>query len=242
MKEDKFDNLKKLIAMNELELFFDQVLEEIKIYGAQTEAKDLGETANEIILFSQNYFSLKKEVRLNLIAINDYRIQNNRLVAGLLAVVDSLSKDIGFAAYLNGSGQDSPGDAGTRVRALEKSIGLLVTEGSEKGRIYNITTILRDKSAIKIGRLDLLNPKNNHVNVVETDRFMSRKHATIVKSDVGDYYIKDGQEVQYGKKSGWQQSLNGLTVNGTDVGMEGTRLLEDDLIKMGETIFKVIEL
>ena len=97
----KIDNLKILIALNDLELFFDQILKDLKIYYVKLRSNELNRLSNQIILLSQNYFSIKKEVRLSLISIEKCREQNNKIIAGLLEIVDELNQNFEFAKYIN---------------------------------------------------------------------------------------------------------------------------------------------
>jgi len=105
---------------------------------------------------------------------------------------------------------------------------------------FDLTKLLELKknSIITIGRLDDDNLKSNDVSIQELNgRTISRKHATIEFEDL-ECFIRDGQWVENGF---WQPSKNGTYVNDMEIDMEqGVKLQDLDIIKMGETLFKII--
>lgn len=130
-----------------------------------------------------------------------------------------------------------------RLLNSNTGIGLLVMQGEEYAKLYNLNDMfgIRKQGILKLGRLDPSGEYRNDVAIREDQSsYISRMHATIERTADG-WHIRDGQ---FGHKDGasdWHESLNGTYVNGIQVfSYESKALHENDIITLGNTTLKVI--
>lgn len=122
-------------------------------------------------------------------------------------------------------------------------IALQVMDGEERGRIYDLSSILEGRDGVvTIGWYDAELPNKNVVGIKETvTAYISNFHATIEKiSNPETWFIRDGQWRKKNGEWGWYPSLNGVLVNSRDVSPEGALLSPNDIITIGDTTLKMI--
>jgi serine/threonine protein kinase len=123
----------------------------------------------------------------------------------------------------------------------DAGIGLLVMQGEDYGKLYNLGEMFggRRQGILKIGRYDPSGAFRNDVAIKEEQSsYISRMHATVERTPSG-WYLRDGQFG--GSDARWNASLNGTYVNGIEVATDSsTALKENDIITMGNTTLKVV--
>jgi serine/threonine protein kinase len=125
--------------------------------------------------------------------------------------------------------------------SISNSISLIIMQGEEHNRIYNIGDRMKDRNSgiISIGRMD--DGVNNIVSIKDEELcYISRNHATIEKQGENKWIIRDGQWVNVTGKSSWRRSTNGTYLNGIEVDNLGQELQVNDIITIGDTTLKVI--
>lgn len=130
-----------------------------------------------------------------------------------------------------------------RVISGTTGIGLMIMQGEEYGKMYNLNDLfgIRKQGILKLGRLDPSGEYRNDVAIREDQSsYISRMHATVERTNDG-WFIRDGQ---FGHKDGfsdWHDSLNGTYVNGIQVFSHESKVLqENDIITLGNTTLKVV--
>jgi serine/threonine protein kinase len=126
--------------------------------------------------------------------------------------------------------------------SITNGISLVIMQGEEHNRVYDIGEKLRDRNSgiISIGRMD--DGVNNIVSIKDDELcYISRNHATIEKQGENKWIIRDGQWVNNTGKSSWKRSTNGTYLNGVEVDNLGQELQVNDIITIGDTTLKVID-
>lgn len=128
--------------------------------------------------------------------------------------------------------------------AMDSSkVGLQVMFGDEHKRIYPLPQSSGQKPLLlRLGRED-----DSHVNDLilrESDsRYISRAHATLeYHAEMQQWFVRDGQWIRQGLYAHWRYSQNGTFINGMPVGSSGQPLCSGDIITIGNTTLKVIQL
>jgi serine/threonine protein kinase len=135
---------------------------------------------------------------------------------------------------------------GTDYQFDRDDLCLRITYGEEMSREYNLTqihAILAGEGGpahrvLTAGRMDPA--VENHIPITEHQTaYISRRHATFeLWPEHNTWVVRDGQWVAAEKK--WAVSMNGLYLNGKAVGMEGQPLKPDDILTIGDTVFKIV--
>lgn len=125
--------------------------------------------------------------------------------------------------------------------SITQGISLIVMQGEEHNKIYDIGERLKDRISgiVSLGRMD--EGVNNIVSVKDDLLcYISRNHATIEKQGEYKWIIRDGQWVNVTGRSSWKSSTNGTYLNGVEVDQLGQELNINDIITIGDTTLKVI--
>jgi len=123
------------------------------------------------------------------------------------------------------------------------TVGLMVMNGEERGRIYNLSRDIDEKGGeLHVGWYDSKNPRDNDIAIVEKHTsYVSRHHATIYKDvSLKKWMIMDGQIRSDHTKRSYKSSTNGTLVNSTEVGRQGHPLRKGDIITLGDTTLKIV--
>lgn len=127
----------------------------------------------------------------------------------------------------------------------DAGIGLLTTHGEENGKVYRLNDLVPGNLGIvTIGWHDQKNPGLNMLEIEESSTsYISRHHATLEKfSNPDKWYLRDGQFLEKNGIAQWYVSTNGTYVNSQRIGAEGIALNVNDIVTIGDTNFKVVEL
>ena len=125
--------------------------------------------------------------------------------------------------------------------SIASGISLIIMQGEEHNKVYNIGERLKDRNSgiITVGRMD--DGVNNIVSVKDDLLcYISRNHATIEKQGENKWIIRDGQWQNITGQSSWKLSTNGTYLNGVEVDNLGQELNINDIITIGDTTLKVI--
>lgn len=121
-----------------------------------------------------------------------------------------------------------------------------IIEGSEPGREYSLTNLSKNlgKKILTIGRYSEEDPFVNDIAIrEESTNYISTHHGTyecIVSDSTVKWYLRDGQWYQKDNVKGWHLSKNGIEVNSVKIDEKGILLNNNDIIKIGKTILKVL--
>ena len=134
------------------------------------------------------------------------------------------------AIILNHFNEKSSKNTQRKVITNIDSWQLIIKNGEEIGKAYDLTQLLNQKNGemLTLGRLDIDDPTANDINIQETfSSYISRKHLTM-KYLNNQWNIRDGQELENEK---WKPSLNGTSTNDLRVSEEQFySLKENDII------------
>lgn len=123
---------------------------------------------------------------------------------------------------------------------------LVVVEGFDIGRQYNLTNLTKHlkKRALTIGRYDERGTRINDISISETtSTFVSKHHGTLeceMAEGQTEWFLRDGQWYEKNNVRGWFVSTNGIKVNESPIDQSGIRLKNNDMIRIGKVLFKVI--
>jgi serine/threonine protein kinase len=123
---------------------------------------------------------------------------------------------------------------------------LIITEGSDVGKEFNLTNLSRykNKRILTIGRFDEGKLRINDISITEiSSSYISKRHGTlecIIEDDIPVWYIRDGQWCTKDNIKGWYTSTNGIKVDDTWIDQSGIKLNNNDIIKIGKVLFRVI--
>jgi len=123
---------------------------------------------------------------------------------------------------------------------------LKVLAGPDKGKEYNITNLthFKNKRILTIGRFDEHDPLINDIPIYESSgSYVSLHHGTlecILKDETPAWYLRDGQWYSKDGEKGWHLSTNGITVNENRISQSGIMLKNNDLIKIGKIVMKIV--
>lgn len=123
------------------------------------------------------------------------------------------------------------------------NLSIMVMQGEEPNKQYSIGEMLRARNSglLTIGRKD--EGINNHISIKDDNLcYISRSHATIEKHAQDKWFIRDGQWVNITGKSTWVRSKNGTFVNGVEITDHGVELRINDIIAIGDTTLKVLNI
>jgi serine/threonine protein kinase len=122
-------------------------------------------------------------------------------------------------------------------------LGLQVMAGEDYKRVYPLPVSNGQLPVlVRLGRED-----DSHVNDISirehSSRYISRAHATLeYHAQQAQWVLRDGQWIQQGLYASWRYSQNGTFVNGMSVGNYGQQLRPGDIITIGNTTLKVLQL
>ena len=123
---------------------------------------------------------------------------------------------------------------------------LIVVEGDDSGRQYSLTNLAKylNKRVLTIGRYVEGTPRSNDISIGEKkDTYISKHHGTLefeIDLDHTCWFIRDGQWYEKDKLKGWYPSTNGIKVNKKRIDQSGIQLSNNDLIRIGKVLFRVI--
>jgi serine/threonine protein kinase len=123
---------------------------------------------------------------------------------------------------------------------------LIVLEGPDTGKEFNLTNLSRykNKRILTIGRFDENDPLINDVPIYEkSGNYVSLHHGTlecIMKDEIPTWYLRDGQWYSKDGDKGWYLSTNGITVNNNRISQSGIILNDNDLIRIGRIVMKIV--
>jgi len=123
---------------------------------------------------------------------------------------------------------------------------LVVVEGDDAGRQYNLTKLAKslNKRILSMGRYVAGMPRINDISISEKKgAYISKHHGTLefeINNAQTCWYIRDGQWYEKDNLKGWYPSTNGIKVNNERIDQSGRQLNNNDLIKIGKVLYKVI--
>jgi len=123
---------------------------------------------------------------------------------------------------------------------------LIVLEGDDTGRQYNLTNLAKNlnKRILSIGRYIEGMPRINDISISEKKgTYISKHHGTLefeIKDGQTFWYIRDGQWYEKNHAKGWYPSTNGIKVNDKRIDQSGIQLSNNDIIKIGKVVYKII--
>lgn len=149
-------------------------------------------------------------------------------------------------ALLEGSGSH---DATREAGGSRKNWLLRVVDGDEPGRVYNLNEMLQAKmklGARQLLTLGYLNPKlpaMNDIGIAELHtNYISTRHATLEPATDAKglfWYVRDGQYYTREGAQGWWASTNGVLVNSAQADVNGSPLMANDILTIGDTTLRV---
>ncbi len=133
-----------------------------------------------------------------------------------------------------------------KLPAENQSWIIQIIEGPEPGRVYNLTNLSKNlrKNILTIGRFVKEEPFINDIAIrEESTNYISTHHGTfecIIIKGITKWFLRDGQWYMRDNNKGWHLSKNGIEVNSKKIDKNGILLNNNDMIKIGKTIFKIL--
>jgi len=128
------------------------------------------------------------------------------------------------------------------IPKLNGELGLMVMNGEEPKRIYNIEQMINGNSGLlTMGYFNASSPNLNNIEITEqSTSYVSSFHATLEKhvDNQTSWLLRDGQWRQQQNDWGWFNSTNGTLVNSQKLSSDGIFLNAGDIITIGDTTLK----